>query len=130
MAIEAALYTRLTTHSGTAALVATRVYPNVLPQAGTRPAVTYRRISGTREHAMGSDPGNVLSRFQVDCWADSYTGMIALWTQVFSALSRYRATVGSEVIDDIYAGAPMDLYEDEKNLHRRMTDFMIWHRES
>lgn len=130
MAIEEALYTRLTGHSGTAALVGTRVYPNVLPQRATLPALVYRRVSGTREHAMGDDPGNVLSRMQVDCWASSYSGVKALYAQVLDALSRYRATVGSETIDDILAGVPIDMYEPDKELHRVMTDFQIWHRET
>lgn len=130
MAIEEALYTRLTGHAGTAALVSTRVYPNVLPQRATLPAITYRRVSGTREHAMGADPENVNSRVQVDCWASSYSGVKALYAQVFDALTRYRATVGAEQIDDIFAGVPLDLYEPEKELHRVSTDFLIWHREA
>lgn len=130
MALEAALYTRLTAHAGTSAIVSTRVYPNVLPQRATLPAVTYRRISTNRPPAMGADSGVAEVRMQVDSWADSYSGVKALQAQVRSALQRYNATVGSEVILDAFIVNEMDLYEPEKNVHRVLTDFTIWHRET
>lgn len=127
MALEDALYTRLTGHAGTAALVGTRVYPNVLPQGVTFPCVSYRRVSGVREHAMGADPQNVESTVQVDCWATTYAGVKALYTQVFQALTRYRL---AGTFDDVFAGVPQDLYESEKDLHRVRIDFTVYHREA
>ena len=47
--IEEAIYGALTAHAGLSALVDDRVYPMVLPQDATRPAVTYMRVSGARD---------------------------------------------------------------------------------
>jgi hypothetical protein len=53
------------------ALVAERVYPLVVPQDATRPAVAFQRISGPRTYSH-SGPALAFARFQVTCEGNSY----------------------------------------------------------
>lgn len=129
MAIEDALYTRLTTHAGLSALIGTRAYPTLLPEKPTLPAVRYRRISGPRESAMGVDLGIAHARFQLDSFAATYTGARDVAAQVRAALQRYRATVGGVEILDIFVENELHLYEDELKIHQVLQDYRVHHRE-
>ncbi len=86
MSVETALYTRLTTHSGTTALIGTRCYPLLLPQRPTMPAVVYQRVSSSGQ--IGTTDRRT-PRFQLSCWASTYAGAAALAVQVRSALEEY-----------------------------------------
>ena len=57
MAIEAGLYAHLVGSAGVTALVATRVYPLLVPQDATLPAIAYQRISGPRDHTHDGPSG-------------------------------------------------------------------------
>ena len=86
MSAETALYTRLTTHSGTAALISTRCYPMLMPQNPTLPAVVYQRVSSSGQ--QGTTDRRAL-RFQISSWATTYAGAVALAVQVRGALEDY-----------------------------------------
>ena len=75
MSAGVVLYDRLTTHGGTSALISTRCYPTLMPQAPTLPAVVYQRISGTETYGNTSVRD---ARYQVSCWATTYAGAHAL----------------------------------------------------
>lgn len=128
MALDTFLYARLAAHSGTAALVGTRIYPGPLPQDATLPAITYRQVSGVHEHAMGAD---VMQRphWQVTAWADDDPGARALRIQVLDALSRFRGTVGSDTVQDIFAiNDGIDGYDPERRISGIVMEFRIWYR--
>lgn len=100
--IHEAIRTRLTAVSAVTALVSTRVYPNLLPQNPTLPALVYQRIDERRENAMGADPGVVRARVQVSAWAQTYTAARGAAEEVRKALQRYRGTPsgsGTEILD-------------------------------
>lgn len=113
---EEAVYARLTAHAGTAALVGARVYPLKLPQTPTLPAVTYQRISATRESAMGSDTGITRARFQVTSHAASYSGVKALAEQVRQALQRYSGTSATVTVHDCFLENEIDLFDQDDAL--------------
>ncbi len=121
MAIEQTLYTRLSEHTGIAALVADRIYPNQKAQDVGVPALTYRRVSSTRFSAMGIDAEVVKSRFQVDVWAATYDDASALRAQVRNALQRWRA----ETVQDTFIISETDLYEDSPPQHHIAVDVEI-----
>lgn len=121
--IHEALRTRLTTVSAVTALVSTRVYPNVLPQNPTLPAVVYQRIDERRETAMGSDPGVVRARVQVSAWAATFTAARGIGEEVRKALQRYRGTPagsGTEVLDVFI--------EDIRDMDPELVDGILLHR--
>lgn len=128
--LDEAVYARLQAVSGVTALVATRVYPSLLPQKPVYPCLRYQEVDGQRESAMGSDLGQVSATLQVDAYAATYAGSRALAEQVRLALQRFRGTVASVEIEDVFVSSgPNDFYEDQVKAYRTQMDFLIWHRE-
>lgn len=67
-----ALFQMLTTDAGVAAFVGSRVFPLVVPQDATRPAVAYQVISETPTHAQTGYSSHVITRWQVTVEAETY----------------------------------------------------------
>jgi hypothetical protein len=133
--IDDHLYSRLANYAGLAALVGTRIDPGILNQGDALPAVTFRKISGPRIHQMGSDPGLVEARYEVNCWgdaednADGFGDIAAVGAQVVLALSRYSGTISSVVVDQVFLDDEEDLYEPSTKTWRRILDFIVHYRE-
>lgn len=130
--IEKALYQRLSGFAGLTALVSTRITPHLLTQDTAYPAVTYFVVSAPREAAMGSDPGIVHGRIQVDCWGLTYSDVVAVGEQVRAALERLRTTLDTTVIMDSFLEDVRDFEPELVNgviVRRRETEWMIHYRE-
>jgi hypothetical protein len=130
--IENAIYQRLAAHSGLSALISARIYPQILPETPTYPAVTYWITGAPRETAMGSDPGIVHARVQVDAWGLTFAVARNVGEQVRAALQRWRGTLdGTEVLDSFIE----DARDQEPELingvlvRNRQTDLTIHYRE-
>lgn len=87
MTIESDIVARLLAVSGVTDLVAARVYPLILPQGPTYPALVYQRIAGARDAVLEGDPGGGEARIQITAWASSYSGALALAEAVRAALA-------------------------------------------
>jgi hypothetical protein len=108
--VESLIYNRLSTFAGLSALVNTRVYPLILPQGVTYPAVTYQRTgSEPRESCMLSDSGFAYGLFRVIAWDNTYAGARAVAKQVRLALQRWQ-TAG---VQDTYIINDFDTYDEE-----------------
>jgi hypothetical protein len=131
--IHEALFSRLSGYAGLTALVGARIYPRLLPQNPTYPAVTYDRISAERQSAMGSDSGLVSGRWQVSSWGKTYTDARDIAEQVRKALQRYRGTSSGTVIQDIFIESENDLppeLVDGEAVFQIASDFIVWFVES
>lgn len=87
MAAEDALYTLLSGAAGVTALVATRIYPDVLPEECAYPAIAFARLTtdpilGIGNQLFGSDVGLTIA-----CWAQTRTGADAVAAVVEAALT-------------------------------------------
>ena len=132
MVIEEALYAYLSSHAGLTALVSTRIYPLVMPQNATLPAVTFSKISGPRAHAMQQDAGLAYPRFQVSCWGGTYKQAKEVAGQVRAALQDYTGTMGGAggvVVSGVFLEDENDLYEPGTQAYHIAIDFIIWHLE-
>lgn len=128
--IEKAVASRLSAYSGLTALVpSARITPQPLPQASTVPAVTYARVSTTRQSAMGSDTGDATARVQIDCWADTLLSALNVSEQVRAALQRWNGSAGGVTVTASFLANQITMYEDETLKHRVMQDYMMWFRE-
>lgn len=125
MSIEATLYSKLSGHAGIAALVATRIYPNIKVQDATMPCLSYRRVSSTRYNAMSVDAQVVKARFQIDVWGDTYDDVAALRDQVRNALQRWRSSTPGAVVQDTFIITETDLFEDNDREHHIAIDVEI-----
>lgn len=131
MNIDESLYKYLSTYAGLTALINTKVYPLVVPQDVALPAVTYQRISDPPEHAMGKDATIYHPRYQISCWATTYTGVQSLAAQIKAALTDYSSaamggTGGENVYRVFYEGCYSD-YDSNTGQYRETLDFIIWH---
>lgn len=124
MAIETAIYTRLSGYNDLSSLVSTRISPNKRKQDGVLPAITYQRISSQRFSAMGSDSNVVKARFQFDVWAATYASASAVRDALIASLQRWRTTSGATVYDCFIIGE-YDLYEDDIDQHHIAIDVEI-----
>lgn len=122
--IEEALLTTMTTALGHA-----RVYPMVLPEGVTLPAVRYTRLGSDREVTMGSNPGMCHAMFQVDVWAATYAEVKADATTLRGALERWRGTVEGIVIQDTMYLSDDDDYDPETKEYRVIIRIKITHLE-
>jgi hypothetical protein len=123
--IEEVLFTRLSAHGGLTALVGTRIYPVIMPQGATKPAVTYQLISGIRESAMVADPGLVTSRYQFTAWATTNLVARNVIKQVRLALERY----SSGIMANAFIETEYDVFDEEAILHGRGLDVIVNHTE-
>ncbi|MGF7161285.1 hypothetical protein FHS85_002920 [Rhodoligotrophos appendicifer] len=85
--MEEVLVNHLLTSSALAALVSDRVFPVVRPQAWLRPAIVITKISGLPDYTNDGPSGLASSRYQVDCWADTYAAATDVSRAVKAALS-------------------------------------------
>src|SRR6202165_5895011 len=96
--IDDAIITRAAATGALTALIGAqpnmRLYPpDSVPQNPTTPYVVYHLIGAPRVHAMGVDPGQVRSRFQFSCWADTNTDAKNVALQVMACFNRWRGIV-------------------------------------
>lgn len=121
MSIESLLFTSLTGNSGLRSLISARLYPDVLPQGATLPAVVYQRISTPRQHTFGAGCPVAVSRprLQYACWAATPAAALAVCEALRSALqaSGYAVTFDSETT----------MREPESGLYVRYLDAFVAH---
>lgn len=124
--VENAVRTRLTAHAGTTALIGTRAYYGMLPQAPTLPACVVQQISGPRNSAMGADVDKFEARVQVKAHAISRAGAKALAEQARAALQRYNGTSAGTVVNASFLVDEDAEMEPETNIWTVRQDYMVW----
>lgn len=132
MDVSQAIYSQLKATAGVTALSSYRIYPMASPQGALFPHVIYQQISNTPVHAMIADPKIRRYRFQLSCWATSFTGVVALSTQVKSALRDKTGVIGTSNfnVQRIFFDNEYDLTdvnpETEKIIFHRAQDYLVW----
>lgn len=104
----------------------TQPYPVFLPQNVETPALTYQRISDVPAHHLS---GSTItgSRFQVDCWGDTYDQVKGIAADIRGALDGFRGEVAGVHFSALVLSS-RDLYEEGAMLRRVSLDISIWHR--
>lgn len=135
--VESALVAKLAGNVGVAAIVSTRIHPLRIPQDANGvvllPAITYQEISAPITSTHDETAANALtqSRFQINAWATTYAGAVALGKAIFDALEGFSGIVTSGL--DTYtlqSVLRVDRRKDndgETGLYWVIQDFMIWH---
>src|SRR5690554_4182708 len=120
-----------------ATLIGGNIYPAALPQKPVYPAVTYQAVTGNTDYSFDGPSGLVMTRMQLDLYANSYADIIMLKRSVMAALSGFRGPVGSPPLAMVY-GAFHVMERDEfqedmeragPRVWRKSLDFNIWHKE-
>ena len=132
--IEQALYTLMSNDSTLGGYVGTRIYPSIVPQGAAIPAITYQQISGFRDNVMTGPTGLVESRFQINCWAETYRETRILSNAVENILDGFVGTVEKVTIQAIFCVDEGDMPQISPGAnvlkrHGKRLDFIVWFEE-
>lgn len=122
MNVGAAIYARL--NASTAA--GSRIYPLMLPQNPTYPAVTFQQISAIATHAMGQDGPITRIRMQVNSWGSTYATARSLAGEVEALLKRFRGTAAGIVILDVLLDNELETFESDTQTRRVVQDYSVF----
>lgn len=102
------------------------VFPLLLPEGPTLPAVTYQQISSVQLHQMGASAPLYRVRVQVDVWGQTYAQARTLANEVAGQLNRYRGAVGTTQVIDVLAENELETYEMDADLRRVTQDYTLF----
>lgn len=132
-AIENRIYGRLA-NSTEITGITSNIYWGYLPETFSYPAVVISRISGVREHCMGSDPDLTHSRFQVTAWADEPEDVTTLATAIKATLDRWSSSTDFPYVLESLRDNEVPAYEEtDAGAYRTCgvhIDYIVHHRES
>ena len=118
-----AIRARLVAASSVTDLVNQRVYPQVMPQPPTLPAVVITVVAELPQNSFtGAAATRLLeARVQIDCYAKTYLEA----HQVADAVDAVVADLNDVDLSATRESA-QDLYENETQLHRVLLDYLVW----
>ena len=123
--IEELLFRHLTRNQALVALVDNRIYPLVLPQNPTIPAIAYQRIS--TQMVLDRDDAHLQRpRFQFDCYDRRAIQAWRLADALEEALAALKGQDGDPRIDCTLLDGRTDLFDPDTNLYRVSIDAFIW----
>lgn len=119
MSIETNLYTALTADADIKRIVNTRIYPVVMPQDVTLPAVSYQRMSANPLNTLDGYAGMKNAHVVINAWARTYDEAKELSGHIHTAMDSvrtFRAVLTNE----------LDGYDPEVSLYVVSQDFSCW----
>jgi hypothetical protein len=125
--IESDLYSYLSGVSAVSALAGTRLYPLILPQAPTYPAITYTVQGADRDYTYCGPSGLVKKDIQIDAWGSTYAAAKALQDVLRVALDGFVGLMGNTRVHRVEILAEIDVYEDEPQAYRSSYSFVFHH---
>lgn len=128
--LRQAVYSQLSGVAGVSALVASRIYPKVLPQQPTMPALVYQVIDNDRANVHRGQTTGARARVQVTCWGNTEASVSAVKDQVRLAMIAATGSIASVTIDGVSCEGEVEGFEPDTVRHWIALDFFIWHREA
>lgn len=105
---------------------AERVYPLLLPESPTMPALSYQQVSAVQTHAMGTSGAPWRIRLQLDVWGRTYADVRGLAAEAFARLNRYRGSVAGVEVLDVLLDNERETYEMDVDLRRVTQDYTLF----
>ncbi len=133
MTLEELLYAHVTSYASVQSYIGQRFYPVSLPQNPTYPAATYRRVSTAVQYTRDGD-GMGRVRFQVDCYATTYSQIVSLADAMEDALEAFTSTTGPNVSRTTVVNRTDDyqwflLASGETDVYRTPIDCIVYYTE-
>jgi len=130
MSLSSGLYSYLIDQAAISALVDTRIYPAILPQEPTLPAITYQ-IDGLEDRFTleAGQTGPVIGDVQIDAWGSSHKAAADLSALIVTALRNLKGDMGGVTVQGLFRDTQIDIYEPTVEAYRRSIAFTIWHTE-
>jgi hypothetical protein len=140
MSLGGALRTYLLTKTSVTNLVASRIYPQVVPQKKEAsdvayPAIAYTRLGGDRTRSLGGANGQVMSSVQFSCFSYDYDTSEAVAEALRNVLECFQGTFDTTTVQGVFVEPPNDLdipnqAADGLTIHQVMVSADIWFEEA
>lgn len=119
--IETELYTILSADATIAAATSSRIYPLVMPQNVTFPAITYQRISDNPVNDLSGYSNLSNPHLAINCWATRYDEAKELAENVHDAMNTSTAFKAILIND-------LDGYDPDTGLFVVSQDYSCWNQ--
>jgi hypothetical protein len=120
---------RLVANAAVTALVGGRIFPNVMPEGSTMPAIVYTIVSDVPENSFDGSASSRLKNatVQIDSYARASKGIGAYAGahQVDDAVVEVVANLQEPGLSATLESA-RDLFDNETEYHRVSSDFTVW----
>jgi hypothetical protein len=90
--LDEGLFDHLTSHSGVAALVGTRIHPDYFSEDEPLPAIAYSLEDDRSVHTQQGPSALRQAIYRLDIWADTIRDAMAVVRQVRASLDGYRGS--------------------------------------
>lgn len=116
---ETNVNTILTGNADVKRIVNTRIYPLVMPQDPTLPAITYQRINAAPVNTLSGYAGLMNPHIVINSWATDYAAVKELAFSVRTAMNT-SVTLRNVLVNEL------DGFEPDINLFVVSQDFSCW----
>lgn len=114
-----------------AASIGTRMYPQVLPQNVTFPAISYSLTSRESVRELPNGPaGRARPQITISAWALDYIDATALADAIRIRLDGFKGAMGASMVGSTMLERTFDFYEDDVKAHRIISDYVLSHLET
>lgn len=121
------LFSVLTSDSAITGIVGDRVYPLLMPQSGTIPAIVYSQIGRREDVSLCSADGKIRATIQIDSYSKQYRTSKMLADAVRSVLVDFTGAMGDARVATVILDQELDLDDPEPGLFRVSQTFFIWY---
>lgn len=128
--VEAALTAKLKADSGVSAIVGARVFPQLDTQESAFPAVVYTKLGAEGSRRLSGDSGLKAYTVQIDCYAETEAGAVALANAVTGALAPCDSDVWVDKAAGVHGAFQVDSASGftEDGYRYQSVTFQIWFR--
>lgn len=117
------LVTRLTTYAPVNNLISGRIYPAVLPDNPTYPAVCYQQVS--EYEPLDGDIASFAARYQLECYGRTHNDASGLADAVQAALHDWFDIDGTPAVYSVRRAGRIDDWDQPTRSHRVLLDFVL-----
>lgn len=127
MSFEVGLRALLLADSGISAIVGSRIYPVILEEGATFPALVYQRISGPRVQSLDGASGLAVLRIAISCYTTLFATARDLAAKIRVLLNGYRGTLSEgTVVGGTLLLDERDVFFEPVRLYRTDLDFQFF----
>ena len=124
--VTAGIFSLLSQNSSINALIGTRIFPVLLPERATLPAVTYQVISMKPQYELQNRVNVTNLRLQIDAWAETYADAKSAVSAIVAVLDNFSGTLpDSTQVFGVQLRNSVDYFEHESLTYRVLAEFDI-----
>jgi len=123
--IEQGLYDLLSSDQALSQLVGARIYPVLIPEETTYPAITYQGVTGSVKPSVDGRAYSEKS-IQIDAWGNTYGDIKCVQAALHRILDGYVGTLsdGTRVLSSLRINE-FDAYESDARVYRSITEYQF-----